>query len=84
MALQLDVYDVTLRLTEDVLGTVPRSRDVYTRFIQDRMRKELKKQEAKGIPHTNGDPVTDESVNALMEVEPETIRETEERGWTTR
>jgi hypothetical protein len=78
-----DKYDVTLRLTEDILGTVPKSRQVYTNFLLDRARKEVKKQGDKGVPHANGDPVTDASISALMDPEPETIAETEEKGWTS-
>lgn len=81
--LNITKYKVTIRLIEDMLGTVPKNKKVFSSFILDRQRKEVKRQaDLKGVPHANGQPVTEESIATLMDVEPETIQETEERGWT--
>lgn len=82
MALQVDKYHVTLRLTEDILGTVPKNRKVFSSYIQDKQRKEIEKAHKKGVPLTNGEAATEAAITALLEPEPETIQEAEERGWT--
>ncbi len=80
--MKVDRYNVKIRLTEDVLGTVPKNKQVFTSFLLDRARKEAKRlAEKNGTPHASGEPVTEESL-ALMEVETETVQQTEERGWT--
>lgn len=82
--MKVDRYNVTIRLTEDMLGTVPKNQKVFSSFILDKARKEVKRQaDMKSVPHANGESVTDESIATLMDVEPETVQESEERGWTS-
>lgn len=82
MALSLTRYRVEVELMTDLLGTVPKNKDVYATFIQGKARELIEKNAAKGIPLTSGDPVEDGRVQALMEEERETVTDIEERGWT--
>lgn len=47
------IVEVELELTEDQLGTVPKSRDVYTKYIATKVSPEVAEAEAEGIVEDN-------------------------------
>lgn len=82
MTLELQTYDVQIELLEDLLGTVPLQRAVYSNYIAAKGREMMEKQAKKGIAHSNGEAVTSETTTALLTEEEETIEEIEDRGHT--
>src|SRR5689334_1170656 len=82
MAVKIVRYACVIRLITEMLGTVPKNRDVYTKYIADKARQQLEKDAGKDIPLASGDEATSEAIEELLKLEPETIQEVEERGWT--
>lgn len=94
----LDVtkYGVKIELIEDLLGTTPKDRSVYSNFIASKGREMLEKQARQGIPPAGNQGedapmVTDDgvmtehgatTVATLLAEEVETIQQVEDRGWT--
>jgi hypothetical protein len=83
MSLDFTLYDVTVRLTEDLLGTVPKSKEVYAAYIAAKGREMIARQDKKtGNRLADGSPSTDANVTTALAEEVETIEEVEEKGWT--
>jgi hypothetical protein len=76
--MQVEIFDVTIELIEDMLGTVAKNREVYSNFVA---KKALASAERVGVL-AGGTPATQEAIqNALLEEEG-SIEQVEERGWT--
>ncbi len=75
--------NVSLTFIEPLLGSIPKSKEVYAAFIEKKKREALEKRkeklEAMGV---EGRDAAGTVELAQQEVEAETIQETEERGWT--
>lgn len=82
MALNITKYRIILELTTDMLGTVPKNRDVFTSYIAEKARKIIAKGHEKGVPLTDGTPAEEDAVAARLGEEELTIDEVEEKGWT--
>lgn len=82
MALKLKKYDVVIELLEDLLGTVPKDRAVFSSYIQTKAREMMEKDAKKGVPLASGEEATEESIGTALAEEPETIEDVEEKGWT--
>lgn len=80
--LEVTKYDVTIRLTEDMLGTVPLNRNVYSDYIASKGREMLEKAEKQKIPMASGEEVDNDKINAALTEEVQTIEEVEARGHT--
>lgn len=76
------VFDVIIRLDNDLLGTVPKNQNIYSDFIRKKAEEAMLKDGSKGIPHASGDKITPESTEKKLDEEQEGISELEERGWT--
>ena len=78
------VYRVKIRLTEEMLGTVPKEPEVYARFIAAKVLEDQKRREKLGLP-VMGDgqtPATPAAAQALAEEEVLTVPALEAKGWT--
>jgi AAA+ superfamily predicted ATPase len=83
MPLEQKNYRVRIRLLEDLLGTIPTSKDVYARYIAAKGREMVEKDaRKKGVPHAGGEEVTEESLDKMVAEETESVKELEEKGWT--
>ncbi len=93
MGLDLTTYKVTLRLAEDMLGTVPKNKNVYSSYLAGKAKDAIAKDAKKGIPLASGEHPADPNdlsdvtkgrvdVEAMIAGETESIRDVEERGWT--
>ena len=95
MPLNFAYYKVEIELDEDLLGTVPKNKEVYREFIAAKARDHAEKEtrraaqdERRGDEDTatprmaSGAEATPEEVAKLMEEEVETVEDIEERGWT--
>lgn len=80
--LGMRVFDVVLEITEDMLGTVPKDKKVYANYIAGKAKEIIDKAAGKGVPQTDGEPVTSEAVDAKLAEEVETVQQVEEKGWT--
>lgn len=69
---------ITIEMTEDMLGTVPKNKSLYTSFIAEKM-KDLT---AKDLPLASGALATEEAVAAQIQEEIETVEHLEDKGWT--
>jgi hypothetical protein len=78
----MKIYNVKIELLEDMLGTVPKNKDVWRIHKQEKAREIMKKHAAKGIPLASGDEATESAIALLAAEEIETIKEVEEKGWT--
>lgn len=87
MALEKEVYSVKIRLIEDLLGTVPLSRDVYTQHIANKAREQLAKEAKKQVPLASGAEATEAVIAEVLEQEAASVQDManpdEHRGWTT-
>jgi len=83
MSLNITKFEVELCLLEDLLGTVPKNQKVFSSYLLTKAREAVAKDRSKGIPLASGEANTEESAEEVLAVEPETIGEVEERGWTT-
>jgi hypothetical protein len=83
MALKLKKFTVSLELLEDMLGTVPMAKDLYTKHLASKAKERLEKMRDQGIPMADGAPVTDEAIATAIKEETATVLDSEERGWTT-
>jgi hypothetical protein len=83
MALKLKEFKVTLELLEDMLGTVPMAKDLYSKHLASKATERLEKMRDQGIPMADGSPVTDAAIAAAIKEETATVADSEERGWTT-
>jgi hypothetical protein len=96
MTLPIKRYAVKIKLVEDLLGTVPKNKEVYATFIAQKGRELIEKQAAKkGVPLASGampeghpqpegqQPVAPPAdLDKHLGEEVESIEEVEERGWT--
>ena len=76
-------YRVEVELMEDMLGTVPKNREVYAAHIATKSREFLEKQAREGIPLASGKPATIENIEEAIAEEVESVADMEEKGWTT-
>lgn len=83
MSLKLDRFKVDIVLVEDLLGTVPVARDLYTKFLAGKTAEKLEAMRKKGVPMASGEPVTDEAIATAVAEETDTVQDMEERGWTS-
>ena len=74
MAILMSKYEVILDITEPVLGTVPKDKNIYKTYVQ----KEITAAVAAGAVGANGTKLYQEQ----LDEEAESITEMEERGWT--
>ena len=74
LLIQSKFYEVVLDLTEPVLGTVPKSKEIYKQYIQGKLREMVER----GDNGASGWPVT----HSQLQEELETVEEVEEKGWT--
>lgn len=65
MAWDITEYNVEIELVEELLGTVPKNREVYTNFIAAKGRQMIEKQSKKGILLTGGTIPTDDQHQPL-------------------
>lgn len=83
MSLSLKSFAVKIKLTEDLLGTCPKDREVYASFIANKNRELMEKNAAKGLPPVASNPEsTAADIPAAVAESVETIQDVEERGWT--
>ena len=92
MAIKIDSYNVVLEFTTELLGTQPKDKEVYRRFLQSKIaeaaEKARKKTEKDGGDATtapgfaNMAPAVDAEVAARAAEELESIQTIEDRGWT--
>jgi hypothetical protein len=94
MGFDLTIFDVEIELEEQLLGTVPKNKEVYATFIAQKG-KELAAKEAakrKAVPHASGIDSDGEggvdgemagAVATLIDEEVETVQDLEERAWTS-
>jgi len=82
--LAIDKYVLEIELEEDLLGSTPKQREVYTSYVQAKAREAMLKGAAKKepVPLADGGAATAEAVEERLDEEPENIKEVEERGWT--
>jgi hypothetical protein len=80
--MDVTIYKVTLELTEDILGTVPKNREVYAAHIATKDRELIEKKAKMGIPLCDGTEPTSLAISSRISEEVETIEEIEEKGWT--
>lgn len=73
--MNLKTYDVTLTLTEDMLGTVPKNKDIYADYIASRQaQRPVTPVEVSGIGAESATVTVAEEVNS--------VPVDEEKGWT--
>jgi hypothetical protein len=72
------VYRVKIRLTSNILGTVPRTQGVYRAYISQVARQAL----VKSGKLANGQAATEEAIDHCIAESEQSVREVEERGWT--
>lgn len=72
----MEKYNVVIELTTEMLGTVAANKEVFEKFILQKKRDEMEKNEKKGKP------LTFEPTEADLQAEIETIQEVEENGYT--
>ena len=82
MALKIKKFDVVIRLMEDLLGTCPKNREVYSSHIATKDREAMEKLAKKGITMASGGEET-KTAEELIEESKSTIKDTEDRGWTS-
>lgn len=82
MSIDYKDFQVTVTLTTDMLGTIPKNKELYTDFIAGKARESLAKMEAKGIPMADGQPATSAAVAEAIAEETESIKDMEDKGWT--
>lgn len=75
-------FDVHVKLLEQMLGTVPKNKEVYASHIANKGREQLLKNAGKGLKNASGEELTPETTEVMLQEEVETIQEVEERGWT--
>lgn len=77
-------FKFTIELTEDMLGTVPKDKQVYSTYVAEQARKHAERAEAKGVERTfeDGRATTEEEIAERIREEIETTPDFEDRGWT--
>lgn len=88
-------YAIEIELTEDMLGTQPKQKAVYSNYIAGKAREAIAKDAKKGYPLASGatavmDPIADappngqpeNRVDTLLQQEEESIQELEDKGHT--
>ncbi len=86
--LDVTTYAVVLRLEEDLLGTCPKAKAVYSDFIAAKaaahLERERKRAEKEGDDprFSDGKPATDNVLAERVAEEVDTIPELEDKGWT--
>lgn len=92
MAIKKDVYEVVLEYITDLLGTQPKDKEVYRRYLQSKIA-EMAEKTRKRVEKEGGDPATDpgfadgtpavdEAAAARAAEELSSIQTIEDRGWT--
>ncbi len=85
--IQKEIYSVHIELIEDLLGTVPLSRDVYSQHIANKKREELTRDARKGMPLASGREATDAVIAEVLDEEVQSVQDMadpdQHRGWTT-
>lgn len=76
------VFDVVIRLDNDLLGTVPKNEKIYADFIRKKAEELMLKDGSKDIPLASGEDATLTNVEAKLDDEQEAAGTLEERGWT--
>jgi hypothetical protein len=74
MAILMSRYEVVLDLTEPVLGTVPKNKEIYKTYVQ----KQITEAVAAGAVGANGTKLYQEQLDEEVEL----VSELEEKGWT--
>lgn len=86
--LYIQKFEVQLQLKEDLLGTVPKNKDVYTKYIASKIDQYAAKAEKAAEKNNeearlaDGTVITPTSVSEKKAQEIETIKELEEKGWS--
>lgn len=75
-------WSVKLLLLEDMLGTVPKDRKVFSSYLKQKAREKMEKDGTQGKPLADGQEATATAIAERLDVEEETLAEVEERGWT--
>jgi DNA topoisomerase VI subunit B len=76
--LETTKYKVVISLTEPMLGTVPKRKEVYSDYIATKAAEHAEKQEA----FADGNPTTAAGAAQRAAEEVETVQDIEEKGWT--
>ncbi len=88
MSYEIDRVKVTIKLTNSLLGTIPKSRAVFSNFIankfQEAMEHDLKKAQKTGekVLFADGKEYTAEELEKRIEEEKASVQDIAERGWT--
>lgn len=92
--LNITTYAVQLELIEDLLGTVPKNKEVYAAYIGAKGRELIARDAKKGVPLASGEYATGPGlpepppgaptvdIDKALGEETESIKEVEEKGWT--